>query len=132
MARTVASFYLEESVAKSFREYAKRVPGKTVGEVLEEALVEYMGNHPVELFVSPIQLTIGDTLGDKKEEIRVRLLTKQIQRVSKILANIDENGVGEREKWEAKLVELLLRGTEVKNGGEEFLAVLEEAYELVR
>jgi len=132
MGRAVASFYLEESVSQAFREYARRVPGKTVGEVLEDALLEYMAAHPVELFVAPIQIEIRDNLQGWREEIRASLLAKKIRHLCQVVKRIDETGVGEREKWAAELSDLLLRAAEVKSSDEEFLNVLREAYELVR
>jgi len=116
------SIYIRRGIINKFSEYAKATP-EGVAHHHELALLEYMITHPIDSRPLIIQRQILSTLPSKQEEIRMKLIGREI---GFILERLDKVEQDIRKDLVVRLGKLLLKGADIKNATEEFVMLLEE------
>jgi len=123
--RSNQSFHLFPSVADSFRKYAHRVPEKNVGEVIEEALFEYIENHPIEDVTLIIQRKLTEEIPDVSRRLEQKILIKDIRYCVYHMDNIRKTGKGDYDCFHEQLIGHLKNAIKIKNPNGELVKLME-------
>ena len=125
--RRVTTFCISASKTQLFREHC-RLLGKKVNICTEQALIDFITSNPVEHKTIIIQQKIIQESSGKKNELKIKSLSRKILKCMKTLKAIRENKMSNSDQFEDELLNLIIKGTEMMNGGEDFMTLLEEAY----
>ena len=85
LERSNCSFWILSHIARGFRTYAK-FSGKTVGSCVEEALLEYMKNHPTDQVSLNLTVDMNSFIMDLDSRLKLKLLKIDLE---KTISNID-------------------------------------------
>ena len=120
-------FYINTSVAKAFKAYAKFHPHHNLADCLEGALLKYMRETPLDGVTLNMELVenIRDkALGNRIEE---KILVSEITRVLKLLNSIHEKGRNNYQRFFFELQGLLMKAIKIKNPSDDTIVLLERA-----
>lgn len=121
--RVTRPVYVSRSVIEGFIKYAKST-SEGVAHHLENALIEYVENHPLENKPILIQRQISSVLPRKLDYVNMNLLEPQI---TSLVNKIREEPDAEMPELKSKLAKLIKKGVYIKHPSEEFASILEEA-----
>jgi len=124
----ITTFRVSKNIVRLFREHCRAL-SRGVGVCLEEAMLDYMLGNPVANRTYLIQRKIREAAPDRRREIKVKVLSREIRRHIRILDSMRRAGIEERrDEYEGQLLNLLLRASDVPDTSDEFTELLEEAY----
>jgi len=116
--------HIDSSVAQGFTDYA-RLGKRKVGRVVEDALIEYMKNHPI----SDVQININqqvEKIVPVQQSIKIRIFTEKIQKRLDIIKRIIEkehNPSNHVDELKCEILKLV----DIPNLPESTIELLEEA-----
>ena len=128
--RNNTSFHILPQIANGFRTYAKHT-GKPVGECVEQALIEYMQNHPTPQIKLNIQQHQPNTNTDIQNRLRNKILTSRIQGTIQILRHLNKTKTGDKTYYQIQLRKLVLQAASLRNPDEYLLRLMEEAEDFI-
>ncbi len=120
-------FYINTSIAKAFKTYARFHPQHNLADCLERALLKYMQETPLEgvsINIELVENIKNKALGSRIEE---KILVSEITRVLKVLDSIKKNGRSNYPRFLYELQGLLMKAIKIKTPSESTVKLLERA-----
>ena len=124
--RKNCSFHMDEGVAHSFRLFARRYPKKTLAELIELALIEFMENHPLEDVLIVIQQKFVEEIDTVQDRIEQKIICKELRFCMDTLDRIEETGRGDSDAFQDRLVTCLGQAIKIKNPNDTLIALMEK------
>ena len=129
-SRRSISIYISPNILNGFNQYAN-MTGRSIAEIHEAALLEYMRNHPSPQLKIDLIQDLKAALPDIQTRLRNKVLRDRITNTMKTLRRLEEKGTGDINHFKAQLQKLVLQAARLKYLDADMLKVLEEAEELV-
>ena len=128
--RGTCSFYMSRSLYKGWCRYCE-LSGQKHNHLTEEALLEYMRNHPVPQVTLNVTQDLAAYAPDIKTRLRNKILRDKIGSVIATLHRIQETGRGDRTIFSQQLQKLVLQATNMKHPDADLMELLKEAEDLI-
>lgn len=125
--RKTTCFYINTSVAKAFRTYARFHPHQILADCLEKALLNYMKQNPLNGVTLNVELVEKIRDGALNGRIEEKVLSSEITRVLSIIDRRSEKGLRDNSRNISDLHGLLLRAIKLKSPGHSMTMLLERA-----
>lgn len=91
LGRSPTSFWILPNIAEGFREYAK-FTGKSIGECLESALIEYMKNNQVQQVTINVTKDMRSILPNLNNRLRQKITKNQLGEKLDLIIRLHEIG----------------------------------------
>jgi len=121
------SLYLSENIIRNFRAYARRHLTKSTAECLEEALMEYMDNHPVDGVTLSFEANGVTKQVTIAERLSSRILSNKIENTLIILDRLD--GDNRRIAFRDDLQNHILKAFKLRTRSDRLTGLIERAEE---
>jgi len=126
LGRSNISFWVLPNIAKGFRMYVK-FTGKTLGVCVEEALLEYMKNHPIQQVTLNITKDMNSFVMDISTKLEYKLLKKDLEKRINIVARLSDSKNEIELQRQLKTLEKLIRKSLKFSSDIEIKRLLEKA-----
>lgn len=126
LGRKNESFWMSPNIARGFRSYS-RFTNQPVGVCVEEALIEYMQNHPVQQVSLSVIRDLRSIVPSLQTRLRTKILKRRIRHVLNILTRLEQNSTGNPDEFRRQLHKLVLQATKIRSPEPSLLELLGEA-----
>ena len=128
--RNNCSFWMLPNIAKGFRTYSK-FSGKSIGECVEEAFLEYMKNHPLEQVSLNVTTDMRTVFQDISTRIEMKLTINELQKILDLLYKYDKIGNTLDYEQELKKLQKTVRKAIKFSANPQMRTLLEKAEEFI-
>jgi hypothetical protein len=131
LSRGNTSFYLSRDLSQSWRQYCKH-SGADGCWLIEEALMEYMKNHPLQNVNLSVTQDLRSYTPSRNSEIKLEIAKQELREQVELISKVKQRDPNKIRAFLPKLRRVMRKSVELNYQDEEMVELLEMARKLFR